>query len=117
MEYGLLCAAGVGMEGECVGEGEGDVAGEVHGGAEQTVSRGRRRPLHPHHQQRDGVGFPVHLQLHGLELVRPRHHDHLTGGDRCVVLIYHFKFHLTGTECGGFIRTPKLIFSLENAPN
>lgn len=34
-----------------------------------------------------------------------------------LLLIYHFKFHLTGTECGGFIRTPKWIFSLENAPN
>ena len=77
-------AAGVGVEGERVGEGEGDAVREVHGGAEQIVSRRRRRPLHPYHQQRDGVWLPVHLQLHGLELVRPWHHDHNTGGERCV---------------------------------
>ncbi len=79
-----VCVVGVGVEGERVGEGEGDAAGEVHGGTEQAISWGQRRPLHPHHQQRDGVGLPVHLQLHGLELVRPGHHDHHTGGDWCV---------------------------------
>lgn len=44
-----MCAVGVGMEGECVGKGEGDAAGEVHGGAEQTISRGWQCPLHTHY--------------------------------------------------------------------
>lgn len=82
--FSCVCAAGVGMEGERVGEGERDAPGEVHRGAEQTGGGGRRRPLHPHHQQRDGVGLPVHLQLYGLEFVWTRHHDHLPGGERCV---------------------------------
>lgn len=84
-----MCAAGVGVEGECVGEGEGDAVGEVHSGAEQTLSRGRWGPLHPHHQQRDGVRFPVHLQLHGVELFWLGYHDHHPGGDGWV-LDYHF---------------------------
>lgn len=82
-----VCAAGVGVEGERVGEGKRNAAGEVHGGAEQTVGWGRRRPLHAHHQQCDGVRLPVHLQLHGLEFIRPRHHDHLPGDDGCVLLV------------------------------
>lgn len=69
------------MERECVGEGKGNAAGAVHSGAEQTIRRGRGRPLHTHHQQRDGVGLPVHVQLHSLELLRSWHHDHHTGGD------------------------------------
>lgn len=77
----MVRVSGLGMEGERVGEGEGNAAGEVHSGAEQTVHRGRGCPLQAHHQQCDGVGLPVHLQLHGLELLRPRHHDHHTGGD------------------------------------
>lgn len=81
IKFNVCITTGVGVEGERVGEGERDAAGEVHGGAEQTVGRGRRRPLHPHHQQRDGVRFPVHLQLHGLERIRAWHHDHHTGGD------------------------------------
>lgn len=45
----------MGLEGERVGEGEGNTSGALHSGAEQVIGRGRRRPLHPHHQQRDGV--------------------------------------------------------------
>lgn len=80
-----VIVSGLGMEGERVGEGERNAAGEVHSGAEQTVRRGRGRPLHAHHQQRDGVGLSVHVQLHGVELLRPRDHDHHAGGDRYFV--------------------------------
>lgn len=69
-----------------MGEGERNAAGEVHSGAEQTVRRGRGRPLHAHHQQRDGVGLPVHVQLHSVELLWSWNHDHHTEGDRYVVL-------------------------------
>lgn len=93
-----------------MGEGEGDVAREVHGGAEQTVSRGRRRPLHPHHQQRDGVGFPVHLQLHGLELVWPRHHDHLAGGDWCVDINLSFQVSFDRDRVRWFHQDTKMDF-------
>lgn len=65
-----------------MGKGEGDPDGEVHGGAEQTSVPGWSRPLHPHHQQRDGVRLPFALQLHRLELLRPGHHDHHPGGER-----------------------------------
>lgn len=73
------------MEGERVGEGERNAAGEVHSGAEQTVRRGRGRPLHANHQQRDGVGLPLHVQLHGVELLWSWNHDHHAGGERCCI--------------------------------
>lgn len=76
------CPSGLGVEGECVGEGEGDADGEVHGGAEQTSVPGWSRPLHPHHQQRNGVWLPLALQLHRVELLWPGHHDRHPGGER-----------------------------------
>lgn len=73
--------AGLGVEGERVGEGERHADGALHGGAEQAAVAGRRRPLHPHHQQRHGVRLPLAVQLHRLEFLRTRHHDHHSGGD------------------------------------
>ncbi|KAK7881554.1 hypothetical protein WMY93_029963 [Mugilogobius chulae] len=40
---------GVGVEGERVGEGEGDTSGAIHGGAESSQRRGRRSLIHAHH--------------------------------------------------------------------
>lgn len=76
-----MCAPGLGVEGECVGEREGHLDGEVHRGAEQASVPGRSRPLHAHHQQRHGVRLPLAVQLHRLERLRTGHHDHHPGGD------------------------------------
>lgn len=81
----MLCVlAGLGVEGERVGERKRHSDGEVHRGAKQTSIPGRGGPLHPHHQQRHGVRLPLAVQLHCLELLRAWNHDHHPEGERFV---------------------------------
>lgn len=71
----------MGVERECVGEGEGDPVGTIHSGAKQTDHSGWRCSVHPNHQQHHGVRLSVYLQLHSMEFIWTWDHDHHAGGD------------------------------------